>query len=99
MSILEVEGAACQRGSAMLAKKDVKDDVNHNCLCQSILANMARGQAPLIILGLGTAHRVNSLNKRRDSEPLRAAGPQPGAGVLTVIIDCKRNRDVLSQYL
>jgi hypothetical protein len=54
---------------------------------------------PLTILGLGTAHRPDSLNKRRHSEPLRAAAPQPGAGVLTVTVDCKRNRDVLIQYL
>jgi hypothetical protein len=56
MSILQVEGAACQRGSGSVGKGR-KDNVDHNCLCQSILAILAKGQA-FTILGPRMTSRI-----------------------------------------
>jgi hypothetical protein len=44
--------------AAVLAKKDAKHDVDHNCFCQSILAIMAKVRTFTTILGPGMTPRI-----------------------------------------
>jgi hypothetical protein len=49
--------------------------------------------------GMTIPDRTIPLNLRPDAGPRVLPTPRPRADTLTVIFDCKRNRDILSQYL
>jgi hypothetical protein len=93
MSISKVKALRASAEAEAFAK-DVKHNVVHNCLCQPAFNKVAKLPPFWSKEHLALSELIEF---SADNEFLVLSMHPDIPAILTVIIDCKRNRDVLSQ--